>query len=361
MYQLTKHLRELYEKKHFADLVINSSVDNASFNIHRVLLCAHSKEFETQYFSLNEKEVSVDLPADILGQFVELIYKSNNHFNNHDQKETLEDFCRIHGFSSILKYLYRDDRSLIEDTAAGLARFVNNEIFSDIQFKVIEPSGVKIVHAHRAILASRSEVFEALLCGPMAKESQEYIEITDCPYDSFLLFLQFLYSCKMKDTDPDEEKRAYKAIDLLRLSDQYFISDLKIATQQWLKKYIDKKNVFEFIKLSTMYNASKLLKHIVYFTAQNYHYMSNQPEWEEMTDEFKSLSLLEYKRITHFAYAQTPRAAWVEAYLDSPHSKPLRSGDSIDDEYIKELGYNPEKDRSKFDCRRKDNKKKETN
>ncbi|XP_046545944.1 BTB/POZ domain-containing protein 6-like isoform X2 [Haliotis rubra] len=71
-------------------------------------------------------------------------------------------------------------------------RMLDTENFSDVTFRV--GSEEQMVRAHRYVLVSRSCVFHAMFCGPLAEKGE--ITIPDIEPDIFKEFLRYVYTEK---------------------------------------------------------------------------------------------------------------------------------------------------------------------
>ncbi|XP_048244874.1 BTB/POZ domain-containing protein 2-like isoform X2 [Haliotis rufescens] len=71
-------------------------------------------------------------------------------------------------------------------------RMVDTEDFSDVTFRV--GAEKQVVRAHRYVLVSRSCVFEAMFCGPLAETGE--VTIPDIEADIFKEFLRYVYTDK---------------------------------------------------------------------------------------------------------------------------------------------------------------------
>ncbi|KAL5016782.1 hypothetical protein ScPMuIL_006371 [Solemya velum] len=127
-------------------------------------------------------------------------------------------------------------KSLMECT-----RFMfENEIACDVTFLV---GGAKDeVRAHKFILISRSPVFSAMFCGPMA-ESQESIPIPDIHADNFRTMLRYMYCDKENIDDGNVSEVLYCA-------KKYCIAGLSEACRKYLSENINTTNSCLFLQIA---------------------------------------------------------------------------------------------------------------
>ncbi|XP_071078772.1 BTB/POZ domain-containing protein 9-like [Haliotis cracherodii] len=156
-----------------------------------------------------------------------------------------------------------DHRHLRSPTPAGivdhvgylsdnLGELVENEDYSDITLLV---EGVRF-HAHKVILAARSEYFRALLFGGM-KESQPgttEIELQDTPNIAFSALLKYMYTGRMNLIEIKEEN----LLDILGLAHRFGFVELEGAISDYLKAILNSRNVCFIYDLANMYNLASL-------------------------------------------------------------------------------------------------------
>jgi speckle-type POZ protein len=112
--------------------------------------------------------------------------------------------------------------------------------FSDVIFKV----GGSEFPAHKIVLAARSEVFKAMFQHPTKEKSTNHVEIEDIEPEIFKELLRFIYTgCLTAET---MEKMAVK---LLVVADKYFLTELKVACERHLIRFMSIENCLELILL----------------------------------------------------------------------------------------------------------------
>jgi leucine-zipper-like transcriptional regulator 1 len=186
----------------------------------------------------------------------------------------LNDFFRFR-----LKPIGVPPPALVHD----LQRLVNDPDLADVRFSV---EG-RIVYAHKAILAIRSEYFRVMLCGGMRESmmtdttmnhddddddgihgaddddddkkvssrssSTAVIELPDVQYSVFLKVLEFLYTDNLsRDTSLEV------GIHLLILSEQFMLDRLKAICEDLIRRDICTETVVSILVASHRHNASGL-------------------------------------------------------------------------------------------------------
>lgn len=102
-----------------------------------------------------------------------------------------------------------------------------NEDYSDIELIV----DTNTFHAHKVILAVRSEYFRALLYGGMRETSQRQVELVDTNVLAFKMLLRYIYMGRVTLTNLKEDL----ILDVLGLAHKYGFAELETATSEYLK------------------------------------------------------------------------------------------------------------------------------
>jgi BTB/POZ domain-containing protein 9 len=102
-----------------------------------------------------------------------------------------------------------------------------NEDYSDIELIV----DTTTFHAHKVILAVRSEYFRALLYGGMRETSQRRVELVDTNVLAFKMLLRYIYMGRVTLTNLKEDL----ILDVLGLAHKYGFAELETATSEYLK------------------------------------------------------------------------------------------------------------------------------
>ncbi|KAL5011646.1 hypothetical protein ScPMuIL_010197 [Solemya velum] len=108
---------------------------------------------------------------------------------------------------------------------------LEHEIACDVTFLLGETK--QEVRAHKFILISRSPVFQAMFCGPMA-ETQEQITIPDIAPEVFKILLRYMYSDQLSLLDP------HNVLETLYAAKKYSVVGLAKACKTFC---VDKINV----------------------------------------------------------------------------------------------------------------------
>jgi hypothetical protein len=182
-------------------------------------------------------------------------------FGGYNGTTVLNDFFRFR-----LKPIGVPPSGLVSD----LERLINNPELADVRFTV---EG-KEVHAHKAILAIRSEYFRVMLCGGMresmmsdaspSSDESPPIELPDVSYSVFLKVLEFLYTDNLsRDTSLEV------GIHLLIASEQFMLDRLKAICEDLIRRDISTVTVVSILVASHRHHATGLKEIAFEFILRN--------------------------------------------------------------------------------------------
>ena len=135
----------------------------------------------------------------------------------------------------------------------------------------------KIFPCHKFVLASRSDVFEAMFSH---EDTTEVLTgqaiIKDCTPEVLFSFLEFLY------TDQLEDMKCFDSCDLMLLADKYNVSGLKKVCEQNLAFNVKCNNAIERLQLAVMIRAPELLETTDKFMVKYCPQLLDSVKWKEM-------------------------------------------------------------------------------
>jgi speckle-type POZ protein len=135
----------------------------------------------------------------------------------------------------------------------------------------------KTFPCHKAILASRSEVFKAMLTQEESLERiKNEVEIKDCSHEALESFLEFLY------TDGLSDKTPYQSTELLVLADKYNIPSLKDKCELALSEILTNFNAIQLLSTAFLISAKTLLKNAAIYITKNHRELVGSDDWAEM-------------------------------------------------------------------------------
>ncbi|VVC26833.1 Hypothetical protein CINCED_3A008510 [Cinara cedri] len=133
-----------------------------------------------------------------------------------------------------------------------------NDRFSDI---VLVVNGERF-HAHRVVLASRSDYFRALLYGGLKESHQSEVEISDASVNSFKKLLEYIYSGRMNLSILKDEV----ILEIFSLSNLFGFTNLELSLSKYLRSNINVYNVCSMFAAARLYQHKALVTETLNFT-----------------------------------------------------------------------------------------------
>ncbi|KAF0906406.1 hypothetical protein E2562_009757 [Oryza meyeriana var. granulata] len=141
------------------------------------------------------------------------------------------------------------------DITGHLGKLLETKQGADVIFSV----GGEAFAAHKIVLAMRSPVFQAQLCGQMMEAMMSCVTIKDVQPDVFRGLLHFIYTDSLPDMgDLEGDDNSEMIWHLLVAADKYAMDRLKLLCQNILGKRLDVENVATTLALADQNNCSKL-------------------------------------------------------------------------------------------------------
>jgi len=135
----------------------------------------------------------------------------------------------------------------------------NNELLSDVKFAVRHSEGagsksiIKMIPAHKFLLAISSPVFYAMFYGELA-EKKDSVDISDCDYKSLLELFRFVYSAEVNLNGDN-------VMQVLYLAKKYMLPSLADKCTEFLRRKVNASNVFHVLPEAQKYEAKDLVDH----------------------------------------------------------------------------------------------------
>jgi len=159
----------------------------------------------------------------------------------------------------------------------------------------------KVFKAHRAILAARSVVFDAMFSSSLQEgNSQAVVKIEQVEASSMSSFLHFLYT----DTIPPEFQQT---CDLLALANRYDVHDLKEVCTRYLANNLDVNNAACLLSIADAAQAVALKQYVLHFISNNI------PAVREASDDYSNLDANLMREI-------------LDSFIKEPSGKRFRTG-----------------------------------
>ncbi|XP_048255466.1 BTB/POZ domain-containing protein 6-like isoform X2 [Haliotis rufescens] len=135
---------------------------------------------------------------------------------------------------------------------------LSSEDSCDVSFRVGKEE--KLVRAHRYVLMSRSSVFHAMLCGPLAEK--EEIKIPDVEEETFSEMLRYLYTDTSTPT-------AENVTGVLYLAKKYAVGGLERLCLTYLESSLTAENACVILEQAHVFDEEKLLDRALKVIVQN--------------------------------------------------------------------------------------------
>ena len=231
----------------------------------------YAYDFETSYWQKIES-CGNDAPS---GRSSLVFFEKDNclwAFGGYNGQTVLNSFYKFR-----LKPIGVPPSSLVSD----LGRLVNNPELSDVVFVI---DGLE-VYANKAILVTRCEYFNAMLCGPMMENrssgsaNSRPIEIKDISHRVFLKVLEFLYTDAIGEVSEFET-----AIHLLIASERFMLNRLKALCEERIRRDIHVDTVTDILLASQRHHAHGLKNMALDFIMRNL----QDPTIAESLEDLKS-------------------------------------------------------------------------
>lgn len=145
-------------------------------------------------------------------------------------------------------------------TCSSTGMLLDNPRFSDVRFVV----GGQTVHAHRAILYSRSEYFRKMFESQMRESTAMEIPIPGVAHAVFLAVMEYLY------TKHVNLRGGQHAVDVLKAADMFHLDGLRALCVVKVEQAINVDNVTIVCELADSVNTETLKQFCFNFIIQNF-------------------------------------------------------------------------------------------
>lgn len=234
------------------------------------------------------------------------------------QEDKLTLFCEV----SVVQVNFSGQSSCTKiqvpecNLKTDLGELLKNSSMCDVIFEI---DGFEI-HAHKAILSARSEVFRSMFCpNSNFRENQQNtpVPIKDLERDVFQEMLQFIYT-------GETEKLSHMADDLLAAADKYQLDRLKVMCEEALATNLTVENVASILIIADMHNAAQLKKIALHFCSSNSNTVPTTEGWKQMVSQNPSLLSDAYESLAD----SKKKDQSSELSPDTPPRKRIKSAQS---------------------------------
>lgn len=149
--------------------------------------------------------------------------------------------------------------------------------FSDVVLVASQDASVP-VPAHKAVLASRSPVFRAMLENQMEESLSGTIKIGDVSYDALRAFVNYLYTAEIS---LDEDM----ACDLLILAEKYQVQHLKDYCEKFLVSKLNWDNSIMSYTFAHQHNAKHIVEAALNLITDNMDKLTTREEYMDLVEK----------------------------------------------------------------------------
>jgi RCC1 and BTB domain-containing protein len=193
--------------------------------------------------------------------------------------ESLRDVhvCRIASYNEHTAALTSTESSLavsnmVSTLVNDYSMVVNDSKFSDVNF-VIEG---QIIHAHKIILAARSQHFNAMFSSGMKESTSSEIEIPNIKYQTFLALMNYLYSDHIT-SDP------IIAIELYAAADMFVLDRLKYKCADMVQQQLNIDNSCTLLCIADNMHANQPREIIMKFICEHFDNISKMEHFQSLS------------------------------------------------------------------------------
>lgn len=177
---------------------------------------------------------------------------------------------------------------------------------SDVEFLVGQPPSQQIVKAHKLILGMSSPVFEAMLLGDMAEQTQPIV-IPDVYPDAFNVLLQYVYTDEIRLQSVD------RAVDVCYAAKKYMLSTLVRECTQFIWKDMSASNVCKAYEFAKLFDVPYLMDKCLQATASTGEEVLRSESFSDVgQDTLKVILALDEMNVTSELTVYNAAIRWAE-------------------------------------------------
>jgi hypothetical protein len=123
-----------------------------------------------------------------------------------------------------------------------------------------------VLNGHKLVLAAASPVFEAMFYGNFSHDMTNSVLIPDVSYDTFELFLEFIYTGELKLKEGDEIECL---VEISYCAQKYLVDELRKTCVEKLTEMSNRESVFKFLQSAFDRHLEDFLMSCLYFFVDN--------------------------------------------------------------------------------------------
>eukprot|EP01101_Sappina_pedata_P012161 TRINITY_DN8304_c0_g1_i1.p1 TRINITY_DN8304_c0_g1~~TRINITY_DN8304_c0_g1_i1.p1 ORF type:complete len:748 (-),score=160.17 TRINITY_DN8304_c0_g1_i1:83-2326(-) len=294
----------------YKNAINNSQYSDAAFfvegkkiYVHKAILSARSKVFRAMFllkdrFSYGVEDVFVfkHIKYWVMMGLLHYIYTDHLKISSHIALE-LSELAKKHGMmhlhSICINYLgsFSQSKSIAlpkiadlintnikstfsEDMAIGL---IDDTHFHDIILEL--PDGVRF-KTSRVALYYRCKWFRTLFDSSFRENDQKAIKIDLVDPTLFKYLLQYIVGCDNTMVENND-----LVVDLLAISDQFLMDNLKLRCEAHMAEEVDASNCIDILELTDIHHATRLKRRCIQVIINEWEAVSKTPEFIQMSEE----------------------------------------------------------------------------
>eukprot|EP00088_Acartia_fossae_P010839 TRINITY_DN1542_c0_g1_i4.p1 TRINITY_DN1542_c0_g1~~TRINITY_DN1542_c0_g1_i4.p1 ORF type:complete len:428 (-),score=71.75 TRINITY_DN1542_c0_g1_i4:95-1378(-) len=207
------------------------------------------------------------LPNDCLNILCVMRFKGEDHTTSGTTKPT--------NISTSVESDSEDDK----EENKGMLNLLETGDLADIEVSC----GGQTFQCHSAILASKSEVFRAMLVNDMKEKQTRHIDLMEVDPEVFKAILLHIYGGSLNFTSYEQWSNILKA------ADQYGLLQLKKRCEKSLCKSLRIDNCLDHLITADLHNATRLKQLAVKFVVENAQEVTYQPCWKEKLTRYPEI------------------------------------------------------------------------
>ena len=170
------------------------------------------------------------------------------------------------------EYYQKIENGRVEDFEDFGMLFMNEKL-SDIKILIDDNT----FHAHKHVLAKKSEVFAAMFKHDMLENNENSVKIEDVSFEAMSAMLRYIYLNRIFYI----QNSTY--LELIMAADKYQIMDLKAECENKILKQLKFENSIALLTVADQSNALTLKTEIIDFIVENGKILIGKPEFSSMT------------------------------------------------------------------------------